>query len=134
MSQENVDVLRRMNAAFNRHDWDGWLSLLDPDVVYYDDASLAIDTPTVVRGLEQALMTMQSFVADLENFRHEIIELVDDGDRIFCMQRWTGTGRSSGVPLELLEPVIYTLRDGLIVEGRVFRDRDSALEALGRSE
>jgi ketosteroid isomerase-like protein len=134
MSQENLDVLRRVSTAFNRRDWDAWLSLLDPDIVYYDDEALAIDTPTVLRGHDQVLMGIQSFVADLDDFRHEIVEMADTGDRVLCVTRWTGTGRSTGIPLELVEPVVYTFRDGLIIEGRVFPDREAALEAVGLSE
>ena len=51
-----------------------------------------------------------------------------------ALTEWTGVGRQSGVPLEFVEPIVWTLRDGLVVEGRVFTDRAAALEAVGLSE
>jgi ketosteroid isomerase-like protein len=133
MSRENLDLIRRANAAFNAGDWDGWLALLDRDFAYYEGGSY-LDTPSVVRGRDQMRSAIESFVADLDGFRADIVELIDAGDRVLCMTRWRGTGRSSGLPVELLEAIVYSVRNGLLSEGRVFPDRAEALEALELSE
>jgi len=62
------------------------------------------------------------------------VELIDAGERVLCLTRWSGMGRDSDVPVELLEAIVFTVRDGLIVEGHVFPDRAAALEALGMAE
>jgi hypothetical protein len=80
MSQENVEVLRRVSAAFNSRDWDHWLSLLYPDIVYYDDASLAIDTPTVMRGHDQLLMGIRSLAASKRAWRSQFSTPSGTGD------------------------------------------------------
>ena len=36
MSQENVEVVKRANAALNAHDVDGLISLLHPDYEFVD--------------------------------------------------------------------------------------------------
>jgi ketosteroid isomerase-like protein len=133
MSQENVELIRRVNAAFNRGDWDSWLAVLDRDFVYYEGGSY-LDTPSVVRGRDEMRRAIESFVADLDGFRADIVELFDAGDRVLCMTRWRGTGKSSGLPVELLEAIVYTIRNRLIIEGRVFSDRAEALEAVDLSE
>jgi ketosteroid isomerase-like protein len=132
MAQENVEIVWRINEAFNRGDWDSWSSLIDPEIVYYEGDSY-LDTPPVM-GREQMREASESFIADLDGFRADIEELIDAGDRVLCMTRWRGTGRGSGLPVELLEAIVYTFRDGLLIEGRVFRDRAAALEAVGLSE
>ena len=64
----------------------------------------------------------------------EIQELVDAGDKVICMQRWTGTGRGSGLSVDLEEVIVMTFEKGKIIEGRVYPDRASALEAAGLRE
>ncbi len=133
MSQANVDTIRRLNKAFNAGDRDGWLELVHPDVVYYE-ATGFLDTPDVIRGRGQLRQAIDAFVSELDGFRGSILELAASGARVFCLTEWTGVGRQSGVPLEFVEPIVWTLRDGLVVEGRVFTDRAAALEAVGLSE
>jgi ketosteroid isomerase-like protein len=132
MSQENVEIMWRINEAFNRGDWDSWSSLIDPEIVYYEGVSY-LDTPPVM-GREQMRKASESFIAELDGFRADIEELIDAGDRVLCVTRWSGTGRGSGLPVELLEAIVYMFRDGLLIEGRVFPDRAAALEAVGLSE
>jgi SnoaL-like domain len=45
MSQENVEIVQRLTAAFNRQedDWHSVLALLDPNVVV-DDLDISLDT------------------------------------------------------------------------------------------
>jgi ketosteroid isomerase-like protein len=46
----------------------------------------------------------------------------------------TGRARLSGIATELRYAVLYTLRDGNIVRGREYANRDEALEAVGLAE
>ena len=59
---------------------------------------------------------------------------MDAGDKVICVQRWTGTGRSSGLSVDLEEVIVLTFENGKIIEGRVCPDRASALEAAGVQE
>jgi ketosteroid isomerase-like protein len=130
MSEDASEIVRRMNSAFNNGDRQGWLELIHVDAVYHEGSGY-LDTPPVLEGREQILKAAESFAADLDGFRGDIVELVDAGDRVLCVTRWHGTGKSSGLPVETTEPIVYTVRDGVIVEGRVFPDRDAALAELG---
>ncbi len=47
------------------------------------------------------------------------------------MQHVTGRARASGIETELRYAVVYTLRNGKIVRGREYIDREHALEAVG---
>ncbi len=44
MSQENVELVRRGYAAFNRQDFEAWLDFLDPQVEFREMV-LAPDSP-----------------------------------------------------------------------------------------
>ena len=75
-----------------------------------------------------------SYLAEFPDFHSEIDELMDAGDKVICVQRWTGTGRGSGLSVDLEEVIVFTFENGKIIEGRVHPDRASALEAAGLSE
>ena len=58
-------------------------------------------------------------------------ELLDVGDdRVVAVHHVTGRARASGVETELRLAVVYTLRDGKIVRGREYIDKEQALEAV----
>jgi ketosteroid isomerase-like protein len=50
---------------------------------------------------------------------------------VLAVQHLTGRAKLSGLQTELRYAVVYTLRDGLIVDGREYVDREHALEAEG---
>jgi ketosteroid isomerase-like protein len=134
MSQENVDAIRRSNHAFNEGDLEGALQLFDSDAVYYEQPGNPLDTGEVLRGLDQIRESVSSYIAQFPDFRSEIDELLEAGDKVVCVQRWTGTGRGSGIPTELAEVVVHTFEKGKVTEARVYPDRASALEAAGLEE
>jgi ketosteroid isomerase-like protein len=134
MSDENVDALRRSNQAFNAGDLDRSLELWDSDAVYYEQPGNPLDTADVLRGLDQIRASLASYLAEFPDFHSEIDELVDAGDKVVCVQRWTGTGRSSGLSVDMEEIIVLTFENGKITEGKVYPDRTSALEATGLSE
>lgn len=131
MSEENLEALLRANRAFNNGDLDRALEPFDPSVSYYEAPGNTLDTSEVLRGLAEIRDSLTAYIAEFENFRAEIDELVDAGDRVLCVQRWMGTGRSRGTPVEFQEVLVYTFAEGKITEGRVFPDRASAAAALG---
>jgi ketosteroid isomerase-like protein len=110
MSEENVDALRRSNRAFNDGDLDQALELWDPQAVYYEQPGNPLDTADVLRGLDQIRASLASYLAEFPDFHSEIDELVDAGDKVVCVQRWTGTGRSSGLSVDLEEAIVFTFR------------------------
>jgi ketosteroid isomerase-like protein len=60
------------------------------------------------------------------------VELMDVGDdRVIAVQHLTGRAKLSGVQTEVRYAVVYTLRDGKIVRGREYLDREQALDAVG---
>jgi ketosteroid isomerase-like protein len=64
----------------------------------------------------------------------EVKELIDAGEYVVTSVRVHGRGRTSGAPFEEHEAHVLKLRDGKILELRVYRDQREALEAVGLSE
>jgi ketosteroid isomerase-like protein len=134
MSEENLRIAREVNAAFNAGDFERWSAFLDPDMVYFEQPGTPLDTAEVLRGREQIRQSVTAYRTEFDDFHSDIDELIDAGDKLVCIQRWTGKGRESGIPIELQEIIVYTFRDGRIIEGRVYPDRASAIEAAGLRE
>src|SRR4051794_8808058 len=100
MSQENVDAVRSSSKAFNAGKLDEALELFDSDVVYHEQPGNPLDTGDVLRGHDQIRKSVNSYFAEFSDFQSTIDELIDAGDRVVCVQRWSGTGRGSGVSVE----------------------------------
>jgi ketosteroid isomerase-like protein len=133
MSDEHVAIVRSAAAAINARDWHRWLELVDPNVVYYEQKGTPLDTSEVLRGRDQVRESFAAYVAEFPDFRSEIDELIDAGDAVVCVQRWVGTGRASGVPIEFPEVLVFTIENDLITAGKVYSDRAAALRSVGLS-
>ena len=134
MSEENLDAVRQSSQAFNRGDIERALDLWDPQAVYYEQPGTPLDTGEVLRGRDEIRASVMSYLEEFADFHSEIDELVDAGDKVVCVQRWTGTGRGSGLSVSLPEVLLLTFDKGKVIEGRVYPDRAGALEAAGLSE
>ncbi len=99
MSEENLDEVRRSNKAFNDGDLDGALEIYDPQVVYHEQLGTPLDTAEVLWGLDDVRASVMSYIAEFPDFHSEIDELLDAGDKVVCVQRWTGTGRGAAFRL-----------------------------------
>ena len=133
MSEENVEIVRRMYDAWQGADYEAALAYFDPEVEWSEPP----DNPGARtwhghEGVNGALVT---WVGAWESFRHELRELIDCGDDRVLLAAWqTGRGKGSGVEISEENFSVYTVRDGKIVSQRMFRHRAEALKAAGLSE
>ena len=56
---------------------------------------------------------------------------IEAGDHVVVFVRVVAEGGASGVPIELPDAHVVTLRDGRLTSTYVYRDRSEALEAAG---
>ena len=132
MSQENVEIVRRMWEAFLANDFQTALSSYDPDVEW-DGTNLP--DGQVGRGLD-AIMDHITQWSDIwgESWHVEVERVIDaGGDHIVVFIRETGRS-SSGLDMDERHGELYTVRDGRIVRRQGFSDANEALEAVGLSE
>ena len=132
MSQENVELVRRVFDAFNRRDIAAFLELLDPDVEWVP--ILAVLEGRVYRGHEEVRQWIKDLATDWEFFEVDYEELRDFGDRVLVSGHWHARGRASGVEVENPGTYLYEIKGGKVVSMRTFTDYAEALEAVGLSE
>jgi ketosteroid isomerase-like protein len=134
MSQENIEILRRGFEALNARDFDRYyIEFFDPEVEWQSSA----EDPDAAthRGLQAYKRYLEQWLESFDGLRADVEELIDVGDdRVLTWNRWTGRGRASGAPADWYLAIIFTMRDGKIVRGEEYFDRDEALEAAGPRE
>jgi ketosteroid isomerase-like protein len=95
MSQENVEIVRRLYDALNRDDIEGAIEQMDPAVRY--DLSERVFNPAVYEGHDG----IRRFAADLDEvwdeFRAEPVEFIDAGETVVVSHRVHARGKGSGV-------------------------------------
>jgi ketosteroid isomerase-like protein len=131
MSEENVEIVRRMIRAFNDGDYEESLAAFHPEVEF--DVSIRPEG-RIYRGHAGVIEAIRTWNGTWEDFRAEIEEIMGDGEHVVLIDRQTGRGKGSGVPLNQQTFWLYTLRDGTIVRVKWFATRQEALEAAGLRE
>jgi ketosteroid isomerase-like protein len=143
MSQEDVEVVRRI--------WDLTMEGIekgDPAAGFnaaYDQGLISADstfTPAPEVPGSQTYVGRDGFAEFLRAWTDEFAdwkmrpdELLDAGDeRVVAIVRQLATGRGSGATVELLFAVVYTLKDGQVIDRRHYLEPHEALEAAGLRE
>jgi ketosteroid isomerase-like protein len=132
MSQENVEIVRRMYEAFHAGDADGALSHFDAEVL--TDTGSARPDLSVGKGREYLGAVVGSWAATWEGWRDEIAEIRDLGNRVLVVSVQRGRGRGSGIEVEARYAILYDLANGAIVSVRMYGTVAEALEAAGLRE
>jgi hypothetical protein len=121
MSHENVEIVRRAVTA-RRSEFPG---LLDPAVRL--DLSVRVFNPAVYEGYD-GIMQWKGEVRDVwESYVTEPEEFFDCGQAVVVFTRERGRGRGSGVEVDRLTALLYTLREGRVIEIRLYHDRELAM-------
>jgi uncharacterized protein len=133
VSRQNVQVVRKMYEAFGRAGVDGMLDFMDPDV---DHRAIegAPDDEGVVSGHDAMRRHLEQWLETFGDLRTEAEELIDTGDQVIAMLHVTARMKDSHAGVEMRFGVVWTLRDGKVVQGREYATREAALEAVGLRE
>jgi ketosteroid isomerase-like protein len=135
MSQENVEIVRRMVEIWNEAGWEGVADqgLLHPEVEYHDDRRW----PEARSAVGQRALA-DRFVEVLEilgrDARAEVEEILDaDGDSVVMIFRFTGEARSSGIRHDYRWGFHCRVKDRQIAYVQAYLEPERALEAAGIS-
>ena len=139
MSQENVEIVRRGLEAFQRA-----LEGDDPGAAFdtgllADDWEWVLQNPfegkSVWRGRQEYVEFVRAWTGEFEDYSIRFEQLIDAGDdRVVIIYRQRGTGKGSGVPIDMHGGMISELRDGRVIRTTNYPDPAEALEAAGLEE
>jgi ketosteroid isomerase-like protein len=131
MSQENVEIVRRLIDAFNRDDVGG--------VVAAFDESCELDEPPEmpdsrgfrghdgVREWMANLRTIGAIHFEPQSFR-------TTGDVVFSEWAGSGVGQASGAAFDWKSFTVFHIRNDKVVRAQAFLNEAEALEAAGLKE
>jgi len=131
VSQQNVEIVREVLAAWNAGDMDAVCELHDPDVIMRMAEGWPEPGPFTGR---------EAFMGELERLRdafdanalEPISDYIDVGDRVVVRYRWRGAGRGPEASFEFSQ--IITLRKGRVIAVDQVWDHREALKAVGLVE
>jgi len=134
VASENVERVLRGYEAFNRRDVEGALEGLSPDIVWLGPAVLP-EGDREFRGHDGVKEFWRMWHETFEEFRTEIVETIDAGDRVMVMARMHARHRDSGGEMATPSfPHVWTIRDQEVVRVEMYPRRADALEALGLTD
>jgi ketosteroid isomerase-like protein len=132
VSEQNVELHRRLVEAFNTRDIEAWIALCDPSIEFH-----------TMMGVGNAVYYghdgMRSWHRDLEEawgdeLRIEPEAYFDLGERTIAFNLLHGRGHHSGADVEMAYAQMVRWRDGLMVYFNAYAHREDALRDLGVSE
>jgi ketosteroid isomerase-like protein len=128
MSQENVEIARRVWRALDRGDLEVLEALAAPDAEI--DQSRAAGTDRGVYTVAEFRRLTRQFIDTWESVDWIADEFIEAGDHVVMPFTNRLRGRD-GIEVEARGVIVWTIRDGLIRRTCLYQGRDEALEAAG---
>jgi ketosteroid isomerase-like protein len=133
MSQENVEIAVSYFEATDLAEAIGALAE-DVTLVFHGEARPLSGAGTV-SGRKAAVNWLTDWFSRFDpDYRMEVEESRDWGDRVLVVTNHRAKGRASGAPISEQTTQVMTLRDGKIIRQDFFSSLDEALEAAGLRE
>src|SRR5687767_209940 len=135
MSEENVEIVERLIAAWNRRDLPELLSLTDPEAEYVN-APAAVEPGTRYGHEEISEVFRKQWEGLRDDARQQIDRAYPEGETVVTAGRVTRSLPGSDTQIENRVAIRWALRDGrvsrveILGAGSSFKD---ALEAAGLS-
>jgi ketosteroid isomerase-like protein len=136
MSQQNVEIVKRLYDAWNCRDEEELVALSDPEIEY-------VNSPTAVepgtrRGTNELLAVVRMQWEMLPDGRQEIDQVYDRGEEIIVLGRTSRRMPEGDARIEDQGLASWTIRDGKVVRAEVLgfgrAEVEKALKAAGLSE
>ncbi len=126
MSQETVELVRRMYEAFHGGDVDGALAYFDPDVEV--DATVRVDEG-VGHGRDAVQAMVARWVGAWDGWREELEELRDLGNQVLVVSTQHGRAKGSEIEVETRYAVLYEIQREMISRMALYSEPKQAIEA-----
>jgi ketosteroid isomerase-like protein len=132
MSPENVEIVRRAIDAFDQRDLDAALREVDPEVEVDWSRSAGLEAG-IYRGYQAVRGFWSTFLEMFDQISTTADELIESGEHVLVALRSRGQGRG-GIVVEAKSVSVVTVREGRIVQWRLYAERAEALKAMGLEE
>ena len=131
VSHQNVEIVQRSIAAYNRRDLDGLKRLSRPELELDWSASRGLEAG-VYRGVEEVLRFYRGFLDVFERVAVEPHCFLESGDSVVVPNTAYVRGRD-GIETVARSALIFEVRGGLVARICLYQETNEALEATGLS-
>jgi ketosteroid isomerase-like protein len=128
--EEMIAALRRFHDAFNRGDVEALVQMAHPDIELVRAGGMSS-----VKGVAALREWMEPDA--IEEQRAEPLDFRVKGDKVLVREHVTGRGAGSGIEIDAVTYIVWTLDDhGLVKKAQGFlpHEEAEALEAAGLKE
>ena len=127
MSEENVEIVRHQNEAWNRRDLTTWLSLYrsDAEVDWSRSRGPLMGVYRGHRGLQTFWGEFWSTFEDVQVEMHDFTEVSSE----VVVQNTAHLRGREGIEVTARSVLVFTVEDGQIIRLRLFQGQAEALEA-----
>ena len=132
MSAENVAVIRAIYDAFAVGDVPGVLGRMTPDIVWneaenfpYADGNPYVGPEAVLHGV------FARCLGEWDGFGAVMPDLIDGGDRVIALGRYTGTHKETGKAMNPQAVHVWGFRDGKAASFQQYADTLAVARATG---
>jgi ketosteroid isomerase-like protein len=134
MSQENVEVMRRLWTGLEEDPDMSWLGLCDEEIEIRNPDQFPVRGP--YRGHDGVRQWATEVWEVVDQLHHEIEEIVEapDGETLVSVQRTQGTMRHTQLPSNIRWATVWTIRNGKVLRAHGYLSKAEALEAVGLPE
>lgn len=133
MSQDNVEVVRRLYEAFNRRDVEAASQLWAADGEWrpaFTGGGLV--EGAIFRGHEGLIEFLEQQADSWESMVAEPVALREVGRDVLVHVQLRAVGRASGIAFEQTGWTVFRVLDGRVTGGRAYTSEADALEAVGQ--
>lgn len=125
----NLEVIQELYRAFREQDYDAFRSITTEDLEWIQNEGFP-GGATRKGASEVIKRVFQANDNNWENFAFNIEELLDGGNSVIVIGRYTGYNRISEKPMNAAAAHIYDLRDGKVCRFRMFADTKTIWDAM----
>jgi len=134
MSAENVALIKSIYDAFAAGDVPGVLGAMSLDIVWNEAENFPYADNNPYRGPDAvAAGVFTRCVGEWDGFAVEMNDLIDGGDRVVAVGRYSGTFKDTGGRMNPQAVHIWTLKDGKVVAFQQYIDTLDVARATGVS-
>ncbi len=123
MSQENVDTVKELYAAFERGDLTTVREMMDSDIEWYEAESFPYEDGNPYVGPDAILDGVYArLTGEWDGFAEELGNVLDAGEQVVTTGYYTGTYKPTGNQVRAQFVHVWTVRDGRITAFQQYTD------------
>lgn len=134
VTKTNVEIVLNIYRTFETGDMAAFAGALAPDIVWneaenypYADRNPYVGAQAIMDGV------FARTAEDFDGFAVSMTDLIDGGDRVVALGRYSGISRATGTKLDAQAAHVWTLADGKVVHFQQHIDTLGTARTMGRA-